>query len=101
MQFVISMKELKDALAGLAKVVSTRKSVPVLAAVRVSAEDGKVKMTGTNLSEFLTRTFEEATGEGSFLINFKELRECLKGSRKTGNVTLYPGFPRLITRQAV
>ncbi len=86
MQIVISMKELKDALAGLAKVMTTRKSVPVLAAVRVSAADGKVRMTGTNLTEFLSRSLEDATGDGSFLIDFKELREFLKGSRKNGNV---------------
>ena len=87
MQIVISMKELKEALAGLAKVVNTRKSVPVLAAVKISTDSGKVRMTGTNLTEFISRVFEDASGDGSFLIDFKELRELLKGSRKNGNVT--------------
>lgn len=87
MQIVISMKELKDVVAGLSRVVSGKGSLPVLAAVRVTADDGKVRMTGTNLNEFLIRTFEDASGEGSFLIDFKELREFIKGSRKTGDVT--------------
>ena len=95
MQIVISMKELKEALAGLAKVVTTRKSVPVLATVRVSAEGDKVRVTGTNLSEFLTKTFDDASGVGSFLIDFKELREFIKGSRKNGNVSFDIGDDRV------
>ena len=73
MQIVISMKELKEAVVGLTKVISSRNSVPVLSAVKISSENSKIKMTGTNITEYLSRVFEDASGEGSFLFDFKEL----------------------------
>ena len=79
MQIVISMKELKEAVVGLTKVISSRNSVPVLSAVKISSENSKIKMTGTNITEYLSRVFEDASGEGSFLFDFKELREFLRG----------------------
>ena len=82
MQVVISMKELKDAAAGLSRVVNGRGSLAVLAAVKINAE----KITGTNLSEYLTRQFN-GSGDGEFIIDFKELKEFIKGSQKAGEVT--------------
>ena len=82
MQIVISMKELKDVAAGLSRVVNGRGSLAVIGAVKISAE----KITGTNLSEYLTRRVE-GSGDGVFIVDFKELKEFIKGSQKAGEVT--------------
>ncbi len=81
MQIVISMKELKDAAARLSRVVSGRGSLAVLGAVKVSAE----RITGTNLSEYLSRRID-GSGDGEFIIDFKELKEFIKGSQEAGDV---------------
>ncbi len=86
MQVTIAMKELKDAVNGLARVVSGKTTLPVLSAVKISCMNGTAKITGTNLNEYLTRELNGSTGEGNFIIDFKELREFLKGSQKTGEV---------------
>jgi DNA polymerase III sliding clamp (beta) subunit (PCNA family) len=86
MKIVISMKELKDAVAGLSRVVSGKNTLPILSAVRFSGDADGIRITGTNLSEYLTRRVE-GSGDGGFIIDFKELREFLKGSRKSGEVT--------------
>ncbi len=82
MQIVISMKELKDAVAGLSRVVNGRGSLAVLGAVKISAE----RITGTNLSEYLSRRID-GSGDGEFIVDFKELKEFIKGGQKTGEVT--------------
>ena len=87
MQIVIAMKELKDAVTGFSRVVSGKNTLPILSAVKINCEAGITKITGTNLTEYLTRNLESATGEGNFIIDFKELKDYLKGSRKTGDVT--------------
>ena len=98
MQIVIAMKELKEAVAGLSRVVTGRSTIPVLSAVRINSEDGVVKITGTNFSEYLTRNFNVATGEGSFLIDFKEFKEFLKDCKKDGNVTFQIETDRVLTK---
>jgi DNA polymerase III sliding clamp (beta) subunit (PCNA family) len=103
MQIVISMKELKDAVAVLSRVVSRKNTLPILSAVKVSGNADGVLITGTILSEYLTRrvvrttdgdgltslekTSQHDDGDGGFIIDFKELREFLKGSKKSGDVT--------------
>ena len=86
MKIVISMKELKDAVVGLSRVISGKNTLPILSAVKVVGDADGVKITGTNLSEYLTRRVE-SYGDGEFIIDFKELKEFLKGSRKSGEVT--------------
>jgi DNA polymerase III sliding clamp (beta) subunit (PCNA family) len=87
MKFTISLKELKEAVAGLSRVVSGKVTLPILGAVKISGDAEGVKITGTNLTEYLSRTFEDATGEGEFILDFRELKEFIKGSKKSGDVT--------------
>jgi DNA polymerase III sliding clamp (beta) subunit (PCNA family) len=87
MKFTISLKELKEAVAGLSRVVFGKATLPILSAVRISGDADGVRITGTNLTEYLSRTFEGATGVGEFIIDLKELKEFVKGSRKSGDVT--------------
>jgi DNA polymerase III subunit beta len=89
MKFTISLKELKEAVAGLSRVVASKVTLPMLGAVRISGDADGVRITGTNLTEHLSRTFEDATGVGEFIIDLKELKEFIKGSKKSGNVTFH------------
>ncbi len=81
MKIVISLKELKEAVAGLSRVVNGRGSLAVLSAVKINAK----RITGTNLSEYLSIKID-GSGNGEFIIDFKELKEFLKRSQKTGEV---------------
>jgi DNA polymerase III sliding clamp (beta) subunit (PCNA family) len=97
MKFTISLKELKEAVAGLSRVVTGKVTLPILGAVRISGDADGVRITGTNLTEYLSRTFVRTTdggglatlekGDGDFIIDLKELKEFLKGTRKAGDVT--------------
>ncbi len=87
MNFTIPLNELKDSVKGLAMVISYRSSIPALKAVRIAGDAAGVTITGTNLSEFLSYRLKDAEGTGSFIIDFKELRELVKGNRRSGNVT--------------
>ena len=97
MKFTISLKELKEAVTGLSRVVGSKVTLPILGAVRISGDADGVRITGTNLTEHLSRTFVRTTdadgltslekADGGFIIDLKELKEFIKGSKKSGNVT--------------
>ncbi len=86
MKIVISLKELKDAVTGLSRVVASRSTLPVMGAVRISGDAEGVRITGTNLSEYLSLQVK-GSGDGEFIVDLKELKEFIKGNKKSGNVT--------------
>ncbi|HPT26866.1 MAG TPA: DNA polymerase III subunit beta [Bryobacteraceae bacterium] len=51
MKLTIPRSHLKDAVAGLSKVVNPRASIPILACVRLDAEGKAVRLTGTDLNQ--------------------------------------------------
>ena len=95
MKFTISLKELKEAVTGLSQVVSGKTTLPILGAVRISGDADGVRITGTNLTEHLNRTFEDATGVVEFIVDLKELKEFIKGSKKSASVTFHMEVDRV------
>ena len=81
MKLLIPRSHLKDAVAGLSKVVNQRAPVPILACVRLDAEGKTVSLTGTDISQ--VATFEIAVTEPvsapvSVLIPLDALQAVLK-----------------------
>ena len=81
MKLLISRSQLKEALAGLAKVVNQRAPVPILACVRLDADDKTVQLTGTDLNQVATHEIamaEPVMAPVSVLIPLAELQAVLK-----------------------
>ena len=57
MKILIPRNELKDAMTGLAKIVSAKASLPILSHIRLDA-DRTVRLTGTNLDATASYTIE-------------------------------------------
>lgn len=81
MKLIIPRSELKEALAGLSKVVNQRASIPILACARLDAEGQIVRLTGTDISQ--TVVYEIAVAEPvsapvSVLISLAELQAVMK-----------------------
>ena len=81
MKLLISRSQLKEALAGLAKVVNQRAPVPILACVRLDAEGKVVRLTGTDISQVATYEIamaEPVSAPVSVLIPLDSLQAVLK-----------------------
>ena len=78
MKIIIPKKELKEALINISKVVTGKSSLPILGAVKISGTGDGVRVTGTNLEQTLTCKIAGGDGEGSFIIDLKELKVYLK-----------------------
>jgi hypothetical protein len=81
MQLTIPRSELKQAVAGLSRVVPKRATLPILQTVRFSHEGGRTTVTGTDLDQSLAFRFAQASAEGagSFLIGLSDLQLLTKG----------------------
>ena len=88
----ISRAEFKEAIAGLAKVVNQRASIPILAHVRIDAEGKSIRLTGTDLSQAATYEIaaESASAPVSFLIPLDALQSVLKTAQGP-NIEIEPG----------
>ncbi len=82
MQLTIPHVELKQALAGLTRVVPKRATLPVLQMVRFAHEGGRITVAGTDLDQNLAYRFAQATaqGEGAFLVGLADLQLLAKGA---------------------
>ena len=80
MKLLIPRFHLKDAIAGLAKVVNQRASIPILACVRLDAEGNAIRLTGTDLNQAATYEIaaESASAPVSVLIPLDALQSVLK-----------------------
>ena len=82
MQLTIPHVELKQAVAGLTRVVPKRATLPVLQMVRFAHEGGRITVAGTDLDQNLAYRFAQATaqGEGAFLVGLADLQLLAKGA---------------------
>jgi len=98
MKITIPRAELKDAVAGLARVATTRSSLPILNGVRFDAAKGIVTALATDLDQSARYQFAsaQAEGDGACIIPLANLKALAKGS---GNerVELEPGANDTIT----
>ena len=92
MKLLIPRSHLKDAIAGLAKVVNQRASIPILACVRLDAEGKAIRLTGTDLNQVATYEIaaESASAPVSFLIPLDALQSVLKTAQGS-DIEIEPG----------
>ena len=93
MKLIIPRSELKEALAGLSKVVNQRASVPVLSCLRLDADDRTIRLTGTSLDQ--TAVYEiqcqaPLAASASVLIPLETLQAVLKTAQGT-DIEIEPG----------
>jgi DNA polymerase-3 subunit beta len=81
MQLTIPRSELKQAVAGLSRVVPKRATLPVLQTVRFTHEGGRTTVSGTDLDQSLAYRFATANvdGGGTFLVGLADLQLLTKG----------------------
>lgn len=93
MKLVIPTPELKNAVAGLAKVINPRAPVPILACVRLDAEGRTVRLTGTDISQTVVYEITVAApvpSPVSVLIPVAELQAVLKTAQGP-DIVIEPG----------
>ena len=92
MKLLIPRSHLKDAIAGLAKVVNQRASIPILACVRLDAEGKAIRLTGTDHNQVATYEIaaESASAPVSFLIPLDALQSVLKTAQGP-DIEIEPG----------
>lgn len=90
---LLPVAELKPALSGLAKVIATRSSLPVLRHLKVErSADGWIAITATDLDRFITVRLEHPSeGEpASVLVPYEQLQQLVKNSGKDETLHLVP-----------
>jgi len=89
----LPIAELKPALAGLAKVINPRATLPVLHHVKVErTSDGWIALTGTDLDRFVTMRLEHPA-EGppmAVLVPYEQLLQLSKNCGKDERVHIEP-----------
>ena len=81
MKLLLPRAELKEALAGLSKVVNARANLSILSHVQLDAEGQTVRLTGTDISQTAVYTItvaEPVSAPVSLLIPLAELQAVLK-----------------------
>ena len=92
MKLLVPRSYLKDAVAGLSKVVNQRASIPILACVRLDAEGKTIRLTGTDLNQAATYEIavESVSAPVSVLIPLDALQAVLKTAQGP-NIEIEPG----------
>ena len=84
MKVLIPRDNLKEAVAGLGRVVNPRAPVAVLSHVHIHAEGDTLSLTGTDLSKTATYVVQGAgnvSGAGSAIVPFDALQSILKSAQ--------------------
>lgn len=84
MKLSIPTTELKNAIAGLGKVISTKANLPILSHVRLDADGKSVTLTGTDLNQVATYAIvceTPLTAPVSTLIPFDAIQTALKAAQ--------------------
>lgn len=84
MEIVISKEQIKEAVAGLSKVISAKTTMPVLSHVKFFTYDNVLKVSGTDLEQSATFSFSNVTinKPGAFLFPFETLKSLAKTNGK-------------------
>ena len=92
MKLLVPRSHLKDAVAGLSKVVNQRASIPILACVRLDAEGKAIRLTGTDLNQVATYEIaaESTPTPVSVLIPMDALQSVLKTAQGP-DIEIEPG----------
>ena len=92
MKLLIPRSHLKDAVAGLCKVVNQRASITILTCVRLDAEGKAIRLTGTDLNQVATYevAVESVSASTSALIPLDVLHSILKTAQGP-NIEIEPG----------
>ena len=93
MKLLIPRSQLKEALAGLSKVVNQRASIPILACVRLDAEGKTIRLTGTDIDQVATYEIamaEPVSAPVSVLIPLDTLQSVLKTAQGP-EIEIQPG----------
>lgn len=87
MKITLTKAELRNACAGLAKIIPSKTGIAVLGCVRFYVEGGDLKAQATDLDQTLVFRFDcaECEGGGEIIAGFPMLRELSKGA---GTVSL-------------
>ncbi len=82
MKITIQRGEIKAAVAGFSKIISSKTNLPVLASVRIEVSNGTVTAEATDLDQVARYQFAnaEADQDGAFLIPFQFLKDLSKGA---------------------
>ena len=78
----LPLKDLKSAVAGLGKIVSKGRALPIVQAVRINSDNGLVTVQATDLDSFTTYRFsqpQEGKAE-TVIMPFRELVAVVKNS---------------------
>jgi DNA polymerase-3 subunit beta len=81
MKFTLNRSSLKEAVAGLGKIVSPKTTLPILAGIRFTAGKDSVLLDGTDLDQHATYHAQpvEQEGAGSFVVPLTVLKDLTKG----------------------
>ena len=93
MKLLLPRSELKEALAGLSKVVNLRAPVPILSSLRLDAEGQTIRLTGTDISQvavYEVTVAEPVSAPVSVLIPLAELQAVLKTAQGP-DIVIEPG----------
>ena len=81
MKLTLNRRELKEAVAGLGRIVSTKATLPILGCVRLEV-NGQVIVQATDLEQTAAYRFTDAshTGSATLVLPLQTLKELSKGN---------------------
>ncbi len=99
MNITIARSELKTAVTGLGRIIPSKPCLPVLGAVRLTAQDGTLTATATDLDQTATYRFQNATtdGTGTVILPLTALKELTKGADRENVMFRTDGQQVLVT----
>ena len=93
MKLLVPRDQLKEAVAGLGRVINPRAPVPILSGVRLDAEGQTVRLTGTSIDQaavYAITVAESVPAPVSLLIPLAELQSVLK-TAQGADIVIEPG----------
>jgi hypothetical protein len=102
MKITLTKAELRNAVAGLAKIIPSKTGIAALGCVRFYVEGGDLKAQATDLDQTLVFRFDcaECEGLGEIIAGFPVLRELAKGAG-TDTVTLEQDGDKVMVTNSV
>jgi len=84
MRIVFPRSELKEAIAGLGRVIARHASLPILEGIKFSTKDGLLNASATDLDQTVCYSFAvaEIAKAGAFVVNCEALKPFTKGNDK-------------------